>query len=301
VSGESARCTRGISLTATRLAEDTLVHPRASIDPTAEIEAGAIIEEDAVVGPQCRIGAGTRVRRRAMIIERTTIGRNNDIHPYAVLGGDPQDRAFSTDHPGQLIIGDNNIFREGTTIHRGTHPGPDTRIGDGNYFMCHSHAGHNTQVGDSNTIGNSTCLAGHAILGNGNTLSGWVGIHQFVRVGDGVMFQAGSAVSQHVPPFVIVHNINSIAGLNAIGLRRNKSMDDQDRREIKMAYRLLYRTRGARPMVDAVEELRAMDLRPAARRFVDFFHQALNEENPRRRRGVCGGTGGRASRDDVQD
>ncbi|MCA9293563.1 MAG: acyl-ACP--UDP-N-acetylglucosamine O-acyltransferase [Phycisphaerales bacterium] len=281
-------------MTVTNAQHQADIHPSASIHPTSKIAPGAIIEEDVIIGPHCSIGAGTRIRMRAIIVQNTSIGKDNDIHPYAVLGGDPQDRAFNAEHPGELIIGDNNIFREAVTLHRATHPGPPTRIGNNNYFMCQSHAGHNAQVGDNNTIGNSSCLAGHATIGDRNVLSSWVGIHQFVRVGDGTMFQAGGAASQHVPPYVIMSNqVNGVAGLNAVGLRRNPNLTDDDRRDIKRAYRALYRTRGARSMAHAVDALRAEQLTPAAKKFVNFFYDALNEPEPRRRRGVCGGAGGR--------
>lgn len=285
-------------MTVTNAQHQADIDPSASIHPTASIAPGAIIEQDVIIGPNCVVGAGTRVRARVIIVQHTTIGQHNDIHPYAVLGGDPQDRAFDPQHPGSLVIGDKNIIREAVTLHRSTHPGPPTRIGNNNFFMCQSHAGHNAQVGDNNTIGNSSCLAGHATIGDRNVLSSWVGIHQFVRVGDGVMFQASSAASQHVPSYVVVHNINIVAGLNAIGMRRNPNLNDDDRRDIKRVYRALYRARGARSMVSAVDALRAEPLTPAARRFVDFFFDALHEPEPRRRRGICGGAGAKSHQSD---
>ncbi len=275
-------------MTTTQEYVDASVHPSASIAPTAVIAPGAIIDQEAIVGPHCHIGTGSRIRMRAIIVQHTTLGEHNDVHPYAVLGDDPQDRDFSPEHVGELVIGDHNIFRESVTLHRSTHPGPPTTVGSNNYFMCHSHAGHNAQVGDNNTIGNATCLAGHATIGNGNILSSWVGIHQFVRISDGTMFQASAAASQHVPPYVIVRNVNGVVGLNSVGLRRNSALNDQDRREIKEVYRAIYRTRGGRSMADTIESLRAMSFQPAARRFVDFFYDALNEQDPRKKRGVCG-------------
>jgi len=66
------------------------IHESASIDPSAIIGEGATIEADVIVGPSCTIGAGTRLRTRAIIVENVTMGEANDIHPYAVIGGDPQ-------------------------------------------------------------------------------------------------------------------------------------------------------------------------------------------------------------------
>ncbi len=274
--------------TSATIAPDALIHPSATIGENAVIESGVI------VGPRCVIGAGTRLRARCVIVQDTTLGEHNDVHPYAVLGGDPQDRAYNPDTPGKLIIGSRNLIREGVTISRGTMPGPDTVIGDSNMLMAQSHIGHNCRVGSHNTFGNGASLAGHVHLGDRVTLSGFALVHQFVDIGDLCMFQGGAAVSMHVPPFVIVTNSmrNTIAGLNTIGLRRAPGFDDRDRREVKELYRLLLRDRGAQAFGPLLEEVSSRDLTPAGSRFVEFCRRAMNPENPRRARGLCSARSG---------
>lgn len=269
------------------------IAPDASIDPTSTIGADVIIESGVIVGPYCSIGARTRLRARCIIVQHTHLGEDNDVHAFAVLGGDPQDRAYNPETPGQLFIGSQNQIREGVTISRGTMPGPDTVIGDSNMLMAQSHIGHNCRVGSFNTFGNGASLAGHVHMGDRNTLSGFALVHQFVNVGDLCMFQGGAGVGMHVPPFVIVTAAvrNTLAGLNSIGLRRTPGFTDDDRREVKELYRRLFRERGAKPLGPLLDTIQDESLTPAGRRFVGFCREAMTPENPRRARGLCSATG----------
>jgi len=265
---------------------DMQVHDGASVDPTAEIDEGAVIERGAVVGPHCRIGPGTRVRTGAIIVEHTEIGAENDVHPNAVIGGDPQDRKFDpAEDFGRLIIGDRNVFREGVTINRGAGPAGPTKIGSGCYFMASSHVGHNAQVSDDCVLTNCAAIAGHASIGVGCVLSSFVSVHQFCDVGELVMFQSHAGTSMHVPPYVVVDRTgNSVAALNHVGLRRSGRFDAADLAEIKEVYRILYRAEA--PMTQRMEEARGRIWRPAAQRFIDFVENALGQPPPRAR-GIC--------------
>lgn len=278
----------GSIATSATIAPDALIHPSATIGEQAVIETGVI------VGPRCVVGAGTRLRARCVIVQDTTLGEHNDIHPYAVLGGDPQDRAYNPETPGKLIIGSRNLIREGVTISRGTMPGPDTVIGDSNMLMAQSHIGHNCRVGSFNTFGNGASLAGHVHLGDRVTLSGFALVHQFVDIGDLCMFQGGAAVSMHVPPFVIVtaSTRNTLAGLNTVGLRRTPGFTDEDRTQVKRLFRRLFRDRGAAALGPLLEQVRAEPLSPAGSRLVEFCQRAMNPENPRRARGLCSARSG---------
>ncbi|MCA9281810.1 MAG: acyl-ACP--UDP-N-acetylglucosamine O-acyltransferase [Phycisphaerales bacterium] len=262
------------------------IHPSAHIDPGARIGADVVIERDVIVGPECSIGEGTRLRDRVVIVERTTIGKHNDIHPYAVLGGDPQDRAFNKDERGLLIVGDNNIIREHVTLNRSTGNEVPTRLGSGCMLMSASHMGHNCQVGDRVVMANACILAGHSRIGDGCVLSGSTAVHQFTHVGQGVMFRGGAMVSQHVPPFVIVGDHNRLSGLNRVGLRRNPAMKPEDRTEATIVYRALFRDREGTPIREVLAELRSRSWNTAATRMLDFVEDALSQTGPRAR-GLC--------------
>ncbi|MBL0927852.1 MAG: acyl-ACP--UDP-N-acetylglucosamine O-acyltransferase [Phycisphaerales bacterium] len=271
------------------------IHPSAEIDPTARVHEtatigeGAVIGPEASVGPHCVVGARSVLRARAMLVERVTIGVENDVHPYAVLGGDPQDKSFDrAKGHGEVVIGDRNVFREHVTVNRGNWNGPATRIGSGNYLMTLAHVGHNAQIGDQCVLANTAMLAGHSRLGNGVVMSGLTAVHQFTEVGDGVMFQGRAAVSMHVPPYVVVAGDNFVAGLNRVGLRRNPAFTPADREQIKTLYRLYFRERGGRRAEEIVAAMESVASGEAARRFTQFIKQALAYAPPRAR-GVCGG------------
>ncbi|MGP1346580.1 MAG: acyl-ACP--UDP-N-acetylglucosamine O-acyltransferase [Phycisphaerales bacterium] len=267
---------------------EAIIHDGAHIDPTASIAEGAIIEPGAVVGPRVSIGPRTRVRRCAIVVQDSFIGADNDIHPHAVLGGDPQDLKYKPEAPGRLIVGDRNTFRESVTVHRSVQPGPDTVIGNGNFFMACSHAGHNVRVGDNNTLANGVMFAGHSHIGNRCVFGGGAVVHQFCTVGDGVMFRGLSGVGMHVPPYSVVGAVNTIVGLNTIGMRRNPSLTGEDREQIKRAFRALFRLRGARPLRPMVVEL--LDepgSTEASRGFLRFILERLDDAPPRAR-GIVG-------------
>lgn len=264
------------------------VHPSAIVHPSALIGEGCVIDAGAMVGPACVIGPRTRLRAHSVVVEHTSIGSDNDIHSFASLGGDPQDRAFKGDIRGELIVGDRNIFREGVTLSRATQNGPPTRIGHDNYFMAQSHVGHNCQVGDRNTFANSAVLAGHVRFGNGCVLSAFCAVHQFTNVGDGVMFQGGAMMGMHVPPYLLVTGISTIAGINKVGMKRNPALNDADRLHIKELVRAMFRDRGAAPMLATAEGLLASRAwGDAGKAFLGFIIASLKETGPRAR-GICG-------------
>jgi len=263
------------------------IHPSAHIDPSARIGPAVVIEPEVIVGPHCVIGERTRLRARSIIVTHTTLGADNDVHPYAVLGGDPQDRSYDAARPGELIVGDRNVIREGVTFSRGNWNGPATRIGSGCYFMATSHVGHNAQVGDNVTMANYSGLAGHSRIGPGCVFSGYCGVHQFVDVGEGVMFRAHASVSMHVPPFVIVGAGNFVSGLNKVGLHRNPGITKRDRDDLKEIYRAIYRDRSAASIEESLATLDGREWGPAAMRFLDFVRQAQTAQPPRKR-GLCG-------------
>ena len=260
--------------------QTTEIHDSAHIDPSATIGEGVVIERGAYVGPNCVIGNGTRLRISSIVAENVTLGADNDVHSFAVLGGDPQDRAFDGAIRGEVVIGDRNIFREGVTINRSTGTGRPTKIGDDNFLMTNAHLGHNAQIGNRVTMTNSSSLAGHATVGDGCVLSTGVGIHQFTRVGEMVMFRGHASVGMHVPPYVMVGAVNAISGLNKVGLDRNKAFTDEDRAQIKRVYRMVYRERGGASIHETIEKMRALELGAPALRFVDFIEESVNAEGP---------------------
>ena len=265
-----------------------LTQSQASIDPTAQVDesatigAGVRIGAYVVVGPGCVIGAGCELQHHATIVAHTTMGEGNSVHPFAVLGSDPQDKSYRPDEPGELVIGDRNTFREFVTIGRGNWNGPPTRIGSDCYLMNHAHVGHNAQVGDGVVMVNGATLAGHSSLGPGCVMSAFTTVHQFARVGRGVMFQAYAGVGMNVPPFVLLANTNITVGLNRVGLQRNPDISEDDQQELKRVYRAMYRDRVARPIEELCDELLNESWGWAAKEFLEFIRTSMQQKPPLR-------------------
>jgi UDP-N-acetylglucosamine acyltransferase len=199
----------------------TTIHPTAVVTAGAELGEGCEIGPYAIVEEGVTLGAGTRLDAHAMVRSGTVLGEGNVVHPFAVLGGDPQDRRYAGE-PTRLVIGDRNVFREHVTVHRGTaHGGSVTRIGSGGLFMASVHVGHDAQVGDAVIFANGTLLAGHVAVGDHVVTGGQAAIAPFVRVGDRAFLAAGAMVERDVPPFVIASGDRArVRALNKVGLGR---------------------------------------------------------------------------------
>lgn len=255
------------------------------IHPTAVVDVKAHLADDVEIGPysvvegDVRIGSGTVLREHAVVRRYTTLGTGNFVDAYAVLGGLPQDLKFDPRSMTYLRIGDGNVFREGVTISRATGEGLETRVGNKTYWMAGTHAGHNATVDDEAILVNGSALAGHTVLGRKSILSAHVVVHQFCWIGEMVMSQGNCATSMHVPPYVIIAGVNQVAGLNVIGLRRSPGITDEDRRQIKEAFHITYRSGLARE-----ESLKRMDACAdwgvPAGKFRDFVRKAFSAAKP---------------------
>jgi len=139
----------------------SLIHPTAIIDPSAVIAADVEIGPYSVIGPDVEIGAGSWVGPHVVITKLTTIGAGNKIYQFASVGEDCQDKKYAGE-PTRLIIGDNNIIREGCSIHRGTVQDEGvTRIANNNLIMTTVHIAHDVVIGDNTIIASDASIAGH--------------------------------------------------------------------------------------------------------------------------------------------
>jgi UDP-N-acetylglucosamine acyltransferase len=217
------------------------IHPAAVVSPEAQISPEAVIGPFAVVEARTRIAEGCEIRAHATVKSGTMLGHGNRVHEAAVLGGEPQDLSFSgieTD----LVIGEQNVIREGVTIHRSTNPAHATVIGSGCFLMAYAHIAHDNRVGDRVIMANNVMLAGHVEVGDRAFLGGGVGVHQFCRIGRLAMIGGYAKVVQDCLPFVITDGHPARArGLNVVGLRR-AGIGAEQLRTLKEAYRLLLRS-----------------------------------------------------------
>ncbi|MHC4294631.1 MAG: acyl-ACP--UDP-N-acetylglucosamine O-acyltransferase [Planctomycetota bacterium] len=261
------------------------------IHPTAIVHPEARIADDVEIGPYCviesdvEIGPGSVLREHVVIRRYVTMGKGNLVDAHTVLGGEPQDLKFDPETVTCLRIGDGNVFREGVTISRGTAANHATIVGDRTYWMAQSHAGHDAIIADEVILANGAAVGGHATIGRKVFLSAYVVVHQFVWVGEGVMSQGITGISAHIPPFTLVVDVNRIVGLNVVGMRRNPELTSEDRKQIKEAFRLTYRS-GLAPSKALAEMDGCTDWGPAAGRFRDFIREVVTAEAPYDR-GLC--------------
>ena len=219
-----------------------LIHPLASVDPSARLGEAVRVGPFAVIGAGVEIGDGTEVGAGAQIYGPARIGQNNRISPQAAIGFDPQDLKYGGEEVS-LEIGDRNQFREFCTIHRGTAKGGGvTRIGSDNLFMVYTHVAHDCQVGSRVIFANNATLAGHVEVHDDANISAFSAVHQFCRIGRHAYVGGYSVVTMDALPFVKTVGMKpAVYGLNSIGLKR-KGVDPETIRRLDRAVRILVRS-----------------------------------------------------------
>ncbi len=197
------------------------IHPTAIVPKGAEIDPSAEIGPYCVIGPRVKIGRETRLVAHVVVDNDTTIGARNVLYPFASIGGPPQDLKFKGE-PARVVIGDDNVIREGVTINMGTAGGHmETRLGSNCLLMAYSHIAHDCIVGSRVIMANNATLAGHVTVEDEVRISGIAAIHQFVRIGRAAFLAGGAMVAQDVPPWCIAQGDRAeLAGLNVVGLKR---------------------------------------------------------------------------------
>lgn len=218
------------------------VHPTAVVDASATLEDGVVVGPLSFVGAGVTLGEGTELVCQATVLGPSRLGKRNRVFPHATLGASPQDRSWNGE-ASTLVVGDDNVFRESVTVHRGTAKGGGvTRVGSGCLFMVGAHIAHDAQVGDGVTLANYTSLGGHVEVGERAVLGGHVAVAPFVRIGELSFAAGGAMIERAVPPFLIVSGDRArVRGLNKIGLER-ASVPEPSRRALAAAYRMLFRS-----------------------------------------------------------
>lgn len=201
---------------------ETSIHELALVSPKARLEEGVSIGPFSIVGPNVEIGKNTIVHSHVKIEGHTKIGEGNEIFSFSSIGAQPQDLTYS-EEPTETIIGNENIFREYVSVHRGTvKDRGKTTIGNNSLFMSYVHVGHDVDLGNNCVIANSTNFAGHVKVGDRVIIGGGCNISQFVSLGTGSYLGGASAVDRDIPNFCTAYgNRVRLKGINIIGLRRN--------------------------------------------------------------------------------
>lgn len=230
-----------VNLAAEACEGEEAISPLAVVHPSARIGTGVRIGPWSLIGPGVEIGADTTIGPHVVIAACTVIGKRNTVFSFSSIGDVPQHATLSGGEHAYLVMGDDNVVREGCIFHRATQPGGHTAIGQGNFFMAHSHVAHDCWVGNHTVFVNSATIGGHVHVEDYVTLGAFCGVHQHCRVGMHSFISGGAMLNKDVLPYMMVFgNPPRIRGLNKVGLKR-RGMEKQTLSVLDKAYKIIYR------------------------------------------------------------
>ncbi len=218
------------------------------IHPSTIVQGDVQIDEGVEIGPYCLIQGKVHIKKGTLVEGHVTlgsrfgvleIGENNHFSPGAVIGGPPQDVSYKSE-PTRLKIGNNNVFREFSTVNIATSKGDkETTIGDNNYFMAYTHVGHDCKIGNNVVIANDSHLGGHTVIEDNVTIGGVCAFNQFTKVGRGAFVAGSSVVNKDILPFCRAQGNYAVArATNKVGLTR-KGFSREEVQSIHKALRIL--------------------------------------------------------------
>ncbi len=254
------------------------IHPSASVHPNAQLHEGVIVGQGAIIGPEVIVGPGTSVGPNSVIDGKTTLGKNNKIFPNVFLGLEPQDLKYKGANT-ELIIGDDNTFRECVTINKATNQGEKTIIGNNNLMMAYSHVGHNCEIGNNVILSNSVQVAGHVIIEDSAIVGGCLGIHQFVHIGYLSMIGGMTRVTRDIPPFCLAEGSpGRLRGLNKVGIKRSGLIERKN-----LNFKLLLQTwlllfKSDYVISEAVEVAMSQELDFSSKRLCEFVKDSISSK-----------------------
>jgi UDP-N-acetylglucosamine acyltransferase len=216
-----------------------MIHPTAIIHPKTQIASTCEIGPYCVIGEHVTLGENCKLHSHVVIDGYTTLGKDNQVFPFASLGLRTQDLKWKGGVT-RTEIGDHNSFREYVTVHSATSEGGATVVGSHNHFLASSHIAHDCQVGSHIIMSNAATLGGHVTVEDQAVIS-ISAVHQFCRIGRMSMIAGCSKVVQDVVPFMIVDgNPAETRTINKIGLERN-GLSEETQTALRQAYKILFR------------------------------------------------------------
>ena len=230
----------------------------------AQIHPTAIVEPGAQLGPDCEIMAYAIVTKHCVLGERVV------VHPFAVIGGDPQYLKFDRATVAGVRIGAGTVLREHVTINRSIHAGKFTSVGENCFLMAASHVGHDCEVGNQVVFANAALLAGHVAVGDYTFLGGEAAVHQFCRIGESVMVAGHASITRDVPHYTMVAERDDVIGFNVVGLKR-RGFSRAAIAELKAAFHEVYFTPGNIREIAAQRLAAKACVTTESSRFLEFF------------------------------
>ena len=254
------------------------IHPSASVHRNAQLHEGVIVGQGAIIGPEVIIGSGTSVGPNSVIDGKTTLGKNNKIFPNVFLGLEPQDLKYKGANT-ELIIGDDNTFRECVTINKATNQGEKTIVGNNNLIMAYSHLGHNCEIGNNVILSNSVQVAGHVIIEDSAIVGGCLGIHQFVHIGYLSMIGGMTRVTRDIPPFCLAEGSpGRLRGLNKVGIKRSGLIERENLNFKLLLHTWLLLFKSEYVISEAVEVAMSQELDFSSKRLCEFVKDSISSK-----------------------
>lgn len=247
-----------------------MIHPTAIVHPGARLGANVRIGAYSIIGEHVEIGEGCELASHVTVDGHTVIGKECTFHPYAAIGGPPQDFSYGGEET-RTEIGDRVTAREYVTIHRGTVRGRGvTTVGDDCFLMAYCHVAHDCRLEPGVVMANSAHLGGHIEVGTKAIIGGVVAVHQFARVGEYALVGGMSAVAKDVPPYCLGTGVRiNLYGLNEVGLRRN-GFERETIRNLKKAFKAALRSQLT--VKEGAAKIREeLSHSPEALRFAEFL------------------------------
>ncbi|MBL9202164.1 MAG: acyl-ACP--UDP-N-acetylglucosamine O-acyltransferase [Opitutaceae bacterium] len=228
------------------------------------------IHPTAIVEPGAQLGADCEIMAHAIVTKHCELGDRVVVHPFAVVGGDPQYLKFDRSLDARVRIGAGTVVREHVTINRSIHAGKATVLGENCFLMAASHVAHDCEVGNNVVMANVALLAGHVSVGDHTFLGGAAAVHQFCRIGESVMVAGHAAITRDVPHFTMVAERDDVIGFNVVGLKR-RGVPRVAIAELKAAFQEVYFTPGNIREVAAGRLAAGAFETAEARKFLEFF------------------------------
>ncbi|MFT5116617.1 MAG: UDP-N-acetylglucosamine acyltransferase [Kiritimatiellia bacterium] len=250
-----------------------MIHPQAIVDPSASIASNVTIGAFSIIGADVVIDEGCIIEPHVIIKGPTVMGKNNHIYQFSSVGEATPDLKYQGE-PTRLVIGNDNVIREGVTIHRGTvQDRSETTIGDHNLLMAYVHIGHDSVIGDHCILVNNTALAGHVHVADWAILGGFTLVHQYCHIGAHCFTGMGSAIGKDVPAFTIVSGAPAEAKtINTEGLSR-RGFSKKEIKTLQKAFKIVYRKKLT--LIDALRDLRDLvEDCPSVQLFIDSLESS---------------------------
>jgi UDP-N-acetylglucosamine acyltransferase len=167
--------------------------------------------------------------------KKVKIGKGNIIGPNVIIGTDAQHPYL--DSKGEIIIGNNNTFREFTTVHLPTEIKKITKIGNNCYFMALSHIAHDCNIEDEVIFSNNVTLGGNTYVMTKSQIGFNSTIHQNQVIGSFSMIGMSSVITKKmkiIPGYIYAGNPAKRIALNKIGIKKkNISKIDLKKEKIR--------------------------------------------------------------------